>query len=55
MDKDAFIEALNGRIQDIRRIPLDYLVVLDHWAIALIKYVKGKGISVEALEACGYL
>ena len=55
MDKDAFIDALNSRIQDIRRIPLDYMVVLDYWAIALIKYVKGKGISVEALEACGYL
>ena len=48
MDKDAFIEALNSRIQDIRRIPLDYMVVLDYWAIALIKYAKGKGISVEA-------
>lgn len=30
------------------RIPLDYMVVLDYWAIALIKYAKGKGISVEA-------
>ena len=48
MDKDAFIEALNSRIQDIRRTPLDYMVVLDYWAIALIKYAKGKGISVEA-------
>ena len=48
MDKDAFIEALNSRIQDIRRIPLDYMVVLDYWAIALIKYAKEKGISVEA-------
>ncbi len=55
MDKDAFIEALNSRIQDIRRIPLDYMVVLDYWAIALIKYAKGKGISVESLEVCGYL
>lgn len=38
---------LNKRIRDIRRMSVDYLIVIDFWALSLVKYAVENGMKIN--------
>ena len=46
---DAFLEK---RIRDIRKMSVDYIVIVDFWSLGLLKYATEKGMknSLKVIE-----